>query len=162
MLTVILPGYSLHNKSWAYEAKNYLEKNGLVVVVYEWKHWVSGKMNIADEVKRLVNLIGKKRVNIIAKSIGTKVFVKLNKKIGKQINKIILCGVPFDPIGYLGSIRNTDHIRIIIFQNSHDPFVPYTAVKAFVMLANKKVKVIKHLSNTHDYPYYEEFIEFLL
>ena len=40
MKTIILPGYSLRNKEWAYEVKDNLDLEH-EVIVHEWEHWPS-------------------------------------------------------------------------------------------------------------------------
>jgi len=160
MKTIILPGYSLHNRQWAYEVKEYLEKNGLTADVYEWKHWQGGRMNMRQEVENLIEFAGSEKINVIAKSIGTKVFMKLFSTVENQIQKVILCGIP-DPAGYAKGIKKMGQARLLIFQNSKDPFMPYSAISAYVKLVDKDVRVIKKESSTHEYPYYGEFTDFL-
>ena len=161
MRTIILPGYSLHNKDWAYDVKSELESAGFDARVYEWKHWSGGKMNITSEVENIKNTIGDEEVNIIAKSVGTKVFMKLLSGIKLHLNKVILCGIPFDPEGYLKGIKKLGRDKLIVFQNSEDPFVPFSVISRFIKLIDKKIKVVKKESNTHDYPYFSDFIDFL-
>lgn len=161
MKTLILPGYSLHNKSWAYDVKHYLDKHGRDCDVYEWKHWMGGKMDIKEEIKSLEYFIGNGEISVVAKSIGTKVFMQLFPKIESQVKKVILCGIPIDPKGYLGGIKKLGGDRLLIFQNSQDPFMPHSVVWAYVKLIDKNIKVIKKDAKTHDYPYFSEFLDFL-
>ena len=161
MRTIILPGYSLHNKYWAYDVKSKLESAGFEAEVYEWKHWQGGRMNLPDEVKNICKIIGDEKVNFIAKSIGTKVLMKIFSKVGKQINKVILCGIPIDPVTYMGGIKKIGGKKLLIFQNSKDPFMPYKAISVYVKLIDKNIKVVEKEANTHEYPYYDEFINFL-
>ncbi|EKD96445.1 MAG: hypothetical protein ACD_24C00043G0002 [uncultured bacterium] len=161
MRTIILPGYSLHNKDWAYDVKSELESAGFETLVYEWKHWSGGKMNITSEVENIKNTIGDEEVNIIAKSVGTKVFMKLLSGIKSHLNKVILCGIPFDPVGYLSGINMLGAEKLIIIQNSQDPFMPYSVINKFVKIINKEIRVVRKEAENHDYPYYDEFINFL-
>lgn len=162
MDTLILPGYSLHNKIWAYDVKNYLDKRGKDCEVYEWKHWLGGKMDIKKEVENLRMFIGNDEICVIAKSIGTKVFMKLYPKIEPNIKKVILCGIPIDPVGYLEGVKKLGGERVIIFQNSRDPFMPHSVISAFIRLIDRNIKVVKKDAGTHDYPYFEEFLQFLV
>lgn len=161
MRTIILPGYSLHNKEWAYEVKRNLEP-GFGTVVHEWRHWTLGEnLNIKYEADRIINLVGRNKVNFIAKSIGTKVLMSVIPKVIKQINKVILCGIPIDPVGYAKGIKMVGADNLIIFQNTHDPFIPYKAIKVYLKLIDKKIKVIEGKRNDHHYPFYEDFKLFL-
>jgi hypothetical protein len=161
MKTVVLPGYSLPNRDWAYEVKRNLEPE-FEVVVHEWGHWtLGGNLNIKYEVGEIVKLVGDRRVNFIAKSIGTKVLMFVIPKVIKQINKAILCGIPIDPVGYAKGIKLVGAENLVIFQNTHDPFMPYKAIKVYLRLIDKKIRVIEGKRNDHHYPFYEDFKLFL-
>ena len=161
MRTIILPGYSIHNKDWAYEVKKQLELSNVNAEVYEWKHWQGGKMNLYEEVKNIKDTIGQDDVNILAKSVGTKVFMKLLSGIKLHLNKVILCGIPFDPVGYLSGINMLGAEKLIIIQNSQDPFMPYSVINKFVKIINKEIRVVRKEAENHNYPYYDDFINFL-
>ena len=165
-IVIVLPGYSSHNKEWAYEVKKNLEPS-FEVFVHEWSHWQNKeegdwkKMNINDEVKKILGMVGNKKVSFVAKSVGTKVLMSVIPKIKKQIEKVILCGIPIDPIGYAGPMKMIDTKNISIFQNSGDPFMPYKAIKIYLGLVDKNIKVVEREANNHDYPYFADFKEFL-
>lgn len=161
MRTIILPGYSLKNKDWAYEVKDYLEPE-FDVAVHEWRHWESGgNLNINYEVGEIIKLVGNKQVSFIAKSIGTKVLMSVIPKVKKQINKVILCGIPIDPVGYAKGIKLVGAENLLIFQNTHDPFISYKAVKLYLKLIDKRIKIIEGKRNDHHYPFYKDFMLFL-
>lgn len=160
--TIILPGYSLHNKKWAYDVKENLEPE-FTVVVYEWKHWKSPnlRLNIRSEASSIIDEIGNLDVNIIAKSVGTKVLMSVVPKLVGRIKKVILCGIPIDPLGYAEGLKLIVPENLLVIQNSKDPFMPYGAVNIYIKIMDKNIKVIKKESSTHDYPYYEDFKSFL-
>lgn len=158
---IILPGYSLHNKDWAYDVKKNLEPD-FRVEVHEWKHWsTSGSLSLRYEVDKILAEVGKRKVSFIAKSIGTKVLMSVVPKIINQIDKVILCGIPIDPVGYGKGIKLIGSDRLLVIQNSQDPFMPAKAIKIYLSLVDKKVRFIEKKASDHEYPYYEDFIRFL-
>ncbi len=180
MKTIILPGYSIKNKEWAYEVKKRLSHK-YNVIVHEWEHWEDGSSTSEQilsskqslkaakhlDVKREVERILKKikctddGINIIAKSIGTKVAMSLIPVIKAHLGKVILCGIPIDPLGYRKGLKIIGSGNLLVIQNHNDPFMSYNAIKTYLMLMDKNIKVIQKPSDTHDYPYYEDFADFL-
>ncbi|HSX48856.1 MAG TPA: hypothetical protein VLE44_01200 [Candidatus Saccharimonadales bacterium] len=161
MRTIVLPGYSLKNKDWAYEVRNKLQGD---VEVAEWAHWSdeNEKWNPQKEAERIASKVGEETVNIIAKSLGTLVACFLIPNI--KVNKIIFCGIPLNDMGendysqykILSKLEN-----IIIFQNDNDAHGNFLQVKEFVGKINSGIKIIEKIGDTHDYPYYEDFKKFL-
>ena len=169
MKIFILPGYSITNKVWAYEVKSKLMPD-FDVQVFEWKHWTETNVvfEVDKEVDRIIDFTkGEDKLNIIAKSIGTLVTMKLFKDLKHKIGKIILCGVPlndleeedFSAYKILDGIAHPENI--VCFQNSEDPHGNYQQVFAFLDNINSKIKIIDKGSKTHDYPYYEDYFNFL-
>lgn len=187
METIILPGYSQHNKTWAYEVKNIL---GMGAAVYEWKHWKTNKsMSVKSEVEEIIKIIlsnkGKKvkkvnkvnKVNIVSKSVGTRIAMFLLMKIPERLNKIVLCGIPTKGDGkklrvdkqvvdkseniYFQGLSQIDPSSVIIFQNQSDPFAKYEDIKRFIGGMFPDIKVIEKERNDHEYPYFEEISSFL-
>ncbi|MFC1649750.1 hypothetical protein ACFL2C_03510 [Patescibacteria group bacterium] len=164
MKTIILPGYSLRNKDWALEIKKELKDYD--VVVHEWQHWTNGSMSLPRELVRIFKTIGKEKVNIIAKSVGTRVSMSIIAKAGNQINKLILCGIPTR--GLSESAKNNysplsefPDNRVIIFQNINDPFAGYVDIKKFIASIKKKIQVVSKDRSDHNYHYFEDFEDFL-
>jgi len=58
MQTIILPGYSLHNKGWAEEIAKALSVSGFELTVHNWKHWGSCSFSESYEVNKLIEEIG--------------------------------------------------------------------------------------------------------
>jgi hypothetical protein len=140
---------------------------GPKVEVVEWEHWKSGGgLKLKQEKAKIIKLVGTDKVNIIAKSVGTRVTLAVLPLIEKQINKIIFCGIPTVSTTYLQLARKILNgfpaERIICFQNIADPFASHKEVKSFMHRANPKIKVIEKPRNDHQYPYFEDFKQFFI
>ncbi len=160
MLTLILPGYSPYNQAWAYQVKEKLKLPG-EIVVHEWRHWQTGKsFNLNYEVDQILKIIGKQPVNFLAKSVGTRVLMSLLPEIKDQVQKVILCGIPFDPLKYVQGIKLLDKQNLLVVQNSQDPIMPYKFIATYLHLVDKKIKVVEKPAKNHDYPYFPDFQEF--
>lgn len=165
MKTIILPGFSPHNKDWAENVAHYLDNNAFV---HNWRHWKNGKSNLSlkEELEDILKEIGGEKVNIIAKSVGTMVCMHLLKIIPKNFNKIILCGIPSVSEKrkelFTSSLSGFNPKNIIVFQNTKDPFAGYKEVKNFISKVNDKIEVIEKARSDHNYPYFEDFQQFLI
>src|SRR3989338_7613047 len=95
MITLILPGYSAHNKSCAEDTADSLKIEGQIRPVF-WDHWTDETQKFDPKEKAILAAKHSRgdKVNIIAKSIGTLVAAHIANEIPNQINKIILCGIP--------------------------------------------------------------------
>ena len=173
MKTIILPGYSISNKEWAYDVKENL-KLGHGVLVHEWKHWLStslgspsGSFSVKYETERILNTVGKDNLNIIAKSVGTRIAMHLIPLLGGQIKKLILCGIPtrFENdtarILYKAGLSELEPEQVTCFQNTKDPLANYAVIKRFINSVDPKIKVIEMPRSDHHYPYFEEFNKLL-
>ena len=163
--TIILPGFSIHNKDWALEIKKSLSFRQSVLV-HGWQHWkLGGALHPKHEIGKILKEIGRNKVNVIAKSVGTMVCMHLLAEIPDQINKIILCGIPSVSEErkklFISSLSNFSRQDIIVFQNTKDPFASFLEVKAFMKLIDPKIKVIEKERSDHNYPYFEDFKSFL-
>lgn len=160
--TIILPGYSSHNRDWAEEIRNFFGKRGLRTRVYEWRHWRNaGKMDLNCEAQNVIKFIGDSRINVIAKSIGTRVFALIFANIYTQIRKVVLCGIPAKDRLYLYSLNKMDNNRLMIIQNSLDPLLSYHDLVYFLKRNGVNLEIVKKDSSTHQYPYYQDFLSFL-
>ena len=92
MKTIILPGFSVHNRDWAYQVKENLNLNH-GVLVHEWRHWSKGSFSLNHELEKIKEEIGSDEVNILAKSVGVYVAFNLIPKLGNKVKKIIFCGI---------------------------------------------------------------------
>lgn len=163
----MLPGYSPHNKEWADDiAKNM--NLGHEALVHEWRHWTSEKtLSVTYEMEQILLKVGNDKVNIIAKSVGTRVLMHLAQKISGSIEKTILCGIPtkFQSDAtvklYTDGLKTLDPEQTLIVQNEKDPFAPFEIVEKFVKSVSPKIKIIKKDRSDHNYPYPKDFEEFL-
>lgn len=168
MDTIILPGFSLKNKDWVEEIQKGLNSIFPTSIVY-WAHWETGKTEadwIEKEAEKIVNNIQGKQVNILAKSIGTAVVMVILKLKPELVNKIILCGVPiYDlPEGdekCYEPLRKFPPEKILCIQNKDDNHGSFREVEKILHSLNPNLKIISQPRSDHDYPYPNEFIEFL-
>ena len=167
MKTIILPGYSPHNKEWALEIKKDLNL-GHEILVHEWKHWSdSSSLSLRYEINQILEKVDKDNFNIIAKSVGTRVAMQLLVRIPKQINKVVLCGIPTKGEGETAKknyapLADFSPTRILVFQNTKDPFAKYKDIEKFIGSINPKIKIIEKPRSDHHYPYPEDLQKFLL
>lgn len=166
MRTIIIPGYSLGNKEWAEETAQELNKKGFEAEVYYWKHWNTPGIPVLENIPDILQLIGDEKVNIIVKSIGTLVISKMLPQIDKNINKLIFCGIPItdvqDDLDIYKSLATINEDKIVVFQNSKDNHGSFDSVVKFLKQINPKIKIVSKEADTHHYPYYSDFIEFLV
>lgn len=166
MKTIILPGFSPHNKVWAEDIKKDVNLSHKALV-HNWRHWQKGGgLSLKYEIEAILQRVGNEKINIIAKSVGTYVAAKILPKMKNQVEKIILCGIPSTSEKrkeiYKEGFADFPAKNIICFQNEEDPFATYDEVKKFMRRINPKVKVVKKSRSDHDYPYSEDFEKFLL
>ncbi|HLD92381.1 MAG TPA: hypothetical protein VI795_03220 [Patescibacteria group bacterium] len=160
MQTLILPGYSSKNKAWTDEVAKNLKVDGVIRPFY-WAHWTDEevKFDAYEKAGLIAKHIRGDSVNIIAKSIGTLVTAYLNEIIPDQIEKIIFCGIPvngFDEekISVIKKCILSKGNNFIGFQNTLDPYSNFETVKDFGNIVAKE-------RSDHEYPYFDEFNNFL-
>lgn len=166
MLTIILPGFSIHNKEWAEQASRHLPSS----IVHEWKHWKTRKksdFNAKNEAKVVISKIDSD-VNILAKSAGTIVAMYILKMNPERISKIILCGIPINWDNMDSVSRESYEIlkdfpadKIKILQNTDDPYANYKLVKENIEKINSRIEVVEKLRKDHEYWFFEDFVNFL-
>lgn len=165
MKTIILPGFSEHNKDWVDELEKSLNLSHQVIGV-NWEHWkAKGGLKIKMEMEKIKKIVGKDDFNIIAKSVGTMVALKALETYKDKVNKIILCGIPSISEKridlFKNSIKDFNTKNIICFQNSFDPFVSFKNLEKELIKINKNIKMIEKPFRNHDYYYIKDFINFL-
>ncbi len=165
MYTYILPGFSPKNKEWADTTKSQLNPICPSVAIH-WEHWQTGGERPEDwkqqEAKKILAMTGGEQINVLAKSIGTVIAMGLLS----YVNKLILCGIPTvdlkeSALDYYRPLKDFPPARILCIQNKHDNHGSYLAVKALIDILNPKIPVICKSGDNHEYPYPEEFINFL-
>ncbi|OGM21077.1 hypothetical protein A2714_01965 [Candidatus Woesebacteria bacterium RIFCSPHIGHO2_01_FULL_38_9] len=176
MKTIILPGYSEHNKDWAEEMASQMNL-GHEVIVHYWRHWppaqrASGpegqesSFSVRFEIDKILQEIGEEKVNIIAKSVGVFVALNLVPKISSQVTKIILCGIASVAGEDRKSLLDTVAAKIpteniLCIQNENDKFVHFSDAEKFYHSVNPNLNVVSKPRSDHDYPYPEDFQRFL-
>lgn len=164
MKTIILPGFSPHNKIWADDVAKYLGKESFV---HNWLHWETGKsnLNLKEELRNIVKEIGQEKINVIAKSVGTKICMHLLILVPNKIEKIILCGIPSVSEErkklFKTSLLSFNPKNIIVFQNTKDPFASFIKIKKFMQDVKSDIKILEKERSDHNYPYFEDFKNFL-
>jgi predicted alpha/beta hydrolase family esterase len=166
--TVILPGYSPSNKTWAYEVKRNLKLNH-EIIVHEWRHWQeeNASFSVKYELEKIHGKVAGGDFNIVAKSVGTRMAMLLAPMTKTQIIKVVFCGIPTKGKNestrkvYEEGFKNLPIKNTICFQNTSDPFAKYDQIKEFLHSINPEIVVVEKPGSTHDYPYYEDFQEFL-
>jgi len=165
--TLILPGFSLKNKDWAESIQKELSGNFDCEVVY-WPHWETGEKEedwIGKEAQKIVEN-NSEPIDIIAKSIGTAVTAFVIKKKPELIKKLILCGIPLNDLDpgeetVYDSLKVLNTNNILCIQNEKDPHGNFEQVKKVVHTINPEIEIVSKARNDHEYPYSEDFIQFL-
>ncbi len=168
MQTIILPGYSLANKTEAEENQKALSPK-IEATIWYWPHWETGHTEtgwLEIESERIITSLKQQSVNIIAKSIGTAVAMILLKRIPHQINKIILCGIPLDDFlpgtdRYYEALDYPPAENILCIQNENDNHGSFVDALKFVQTINPEINVVSKPKSDHNYPYAEDFLTFL-
>lgn len=166
MITFILPGYSAHNKDWAEEIAKKIKIEGEVRPVF-WEHWDDPEKTFKPKKKAqdVIDVLLKDNANIIAKSVGTLVAAYIVQEIPARIGKVILCGIPSISDKRKEIFKKAfslfDGKKLAVFQNSKDPFASFEEVKKFVQEVNPKILVVEKPRSDHNYPYFEDFENFL-
>ena len=168
MKTIILPGRSLKNKIWAEELVTQMNLSDYTII--EWEPWKNNDeespLDVELETSKILGAIGSSTVNIVAKSIGTLLAVKIIQTIPDQISKIILCGIPLgvfeaEKTNYL-ILANFPIEKVKLFQNENDTVGSFQNVKKAFALINPRIEVVSKPRSDHHYPYPEDFKNFLL
>lgn len=168
MRTLILPGYSTSNKVEAEKIKTHLDGARVESSIRYWKHWDGKtKFSVSQEVASVKNEVGEEKINILSKSIGTLIASHLIFEDVK-VNKIILCGIPINDFNpgdeevYKKALGKIDPGHVLCIQNLSDPHGSYNQIKEFLKMADPQIKVISKEASDHNYPYYQDFIDFLV
>lgn len=165
MQTVILPGYSSHNREWADLTANKIVVEGIVRAIF-WDHWTDpDQLFYPKEKAALIYRHAKgDKLNIVAKSIGTLVAAYIIGDVPDQVNKVILCGIPLHDISdeekntILENLNKLKTTQIVCFQNESDPHGSFKEVREFLP---ESIKVESKPSSDHEYPYFFDFNSFL-
>lgn len=168
MVTLILPGFSKQNKQWSVETAENLKLDGEIRPI-SWDHWVDATKEFIpeDKARILIDIVGDRFINIIAKSIGAVVAADIILKVPEKIKKVILSGIPLNDMTdndkeVLGkALKTISPDKILCFQNDEDPHADIHQVRKFLMRSNPNIRIVPKNRADHEYPYYPEFQEFL-
>ncbi len=132
-----------------------------------WDHWTDPDKHLKPKEKSrlIIDVSHGDAVNIIAKSVGTFVTAYVVAQIPGKVNKVILCGIPsvFDVRLkiFREAFADFPAEKVLCFQNERDPFANPSEVGEFMKKVNSKIKVKAMPRADHQYPYFDEFNEFL-
>ena len=168
MKIVILPGFSSKNNEWLNQTRESLSTQHEVHAI-TWPHWETQNnedFSVEKEAEKIKELVGNQSFHIVAKSVGTLVAMYLIKDLSFQVQKVTICGLPFEDLDdkdkdmykNLGQISAN---QIIVFQNENDHHGSFLTVSSFLKTINNKIQVISKPRDDHEYPYFEEFEKFL-
>lgn len=169
MVTLIIPGYSSHNKAWLEETASNIRSDGEIRPIY-WGHWTDETIKFSAKTKAdlLDGVSGKRVVDIIAKSIGTLVAAYLIEKSPEKIRKVVLCGVPLNDLSekdkevYKNAFRKISPSIILIIQNDEDPHGGVEALKGLLSEFGNDIEILTKARADHEYFYQNDFDSFLL
>jgi pimeloyl-ACP methyl ester carboxylesterase len=167
MKTLFLPGYSVTNKLWMEETITNLPE--LSFVPAYWEHWSSfteQPFQYDLEIRKVISTLPNEPVNILSKSIGTVIALKLLATKKVNLSKLVLCGIPlhtvpeatFDLFRPLSALNAND---ILVIQNDKDPVAPSSEVVELISSINPDIKIINKPDSTHTYRYSDDFAKFL-
>jgi len=168
MVTVILPGYSAHNKDWLEDTAESINSEGEIRAIY-WDHWADPekKFNPREKARILDDIVGVRITDIIAKSIGTLVSAYLIQKEPMKIRKAILNGICLNDLDendkevMKKAFKLISPENIICYQNEIDPHGSFEQAKKFFSDIDPKIQVISKNRNDHEYPYQDGYRKFL-
>ncbi len=169
MVTIILPGYSVKNKEWLEETAEKINSSNEIMPIY-WDHWVDtgNKFNPEAKAQLISGVVGMRISDIIAKSIGTLVAAYLIQQSPEKINKVILNGICLNDLGeddkeiIKAALKLIPPENIICYQNEDDPHGNLEQAKNFLSGIDSEIVIISKDRDDHEYPYFEEFHDFLL
>lgn len=159
MNLLLLPGNSLNNKGWAFEARDALASLFDRCVVHEYAHWTSGaKLADVDLEIEALKQVAKDLGNyaVFAKSIGTVIAAKGIHEGVLNPSKCIFTGAPL-PLIKSQTYEYTKWLAIfgkpILFvQNSHDPVAEYEVLKAYLQSSELTgYELVELPGDTHNY-----------
>lgn len=166
MKTLVLPGFSFKNLDWAEDVRDKVDGD---VEVFYWPHWETKQIQsnwkdmVVDEI---VKRFEGQKINVIAKSVGTIVAMLLLKRNPNLFEKLILCGIPMSDFQesdkeLFENLADFQTENLLIIQNDKDPLAAFTRVEEMIHAIKPEIKIISKPASTHDYPYFDEFKEFL-
>ena len=169
MQTLIIGGGSFKNKAWVDELKTQLEPE-IATWPFYFQVWETGEgvngLDFPLELDKALKMVGDQKFNLLCKSVGSMLGMLILEKIPDQVEKIIVCGFPlydfpaedFEKYIVLNKFPTGN---ILCFQNNADPHGSFAEAKSFIEKVNPDIKIVEKVAETHDYPYFQDFKDFL-
>jgi pimeloyl-ACP methyl ester carboxylesterase len=169
VVTIIIPGYSSHNKEWLEETAKNIGGDSEIRPIY-WAHWTDSdsKFDPKEKARLLDTISGKRTVDIIAKSLGTLAASYVIQKNPGKIRKIIFNGIPFNDLlesdreVIKSALKLIPPEDIVCFQNDEDPHGSFNQAKSFILSVDSKIELVSKPRNDHEYFYQDDFNKFLI
>lgn len=164
MVTLVIPGYSSHNKTWVEETAKNIKIEGQIRPIF-WDHWTDHekKFNAKEKARILSNISPNIIINIIAKSLGTLVASNIILNNPDAIGKVVLNGIPMNDMGdedkkvISDALKSLPANKIVCILNNKDPHFDFNETKSFIKNANPEIKIISKDRDDHEYFYFEDF-----
>ncbi len=162
MKTIILPGYSAHNRDWAEEIARELSN----AEVHVWAHWVSGEnFDPAAELAAIQARIGERKFNLLAKSVGCRIAARIVTMRPEKIGKLILCGIPTTKSeaveDFSAALALIPAEKVLVVQNRADPYASFDEVAGMLREIQPAIRILERQRHDHRYPYALDFKSFL-
>ena len=160
--TVILPGLSHRNRVWAEEMAAAVPG----AEMHPWAHWEhGGHIDPPAEMQALLARIGQDEINLLSKSIGTRMAARLVTQIPAQIGKVICCGVPeageVVEAEFEAAFEALPAGQFLFIHNREDPVGEFDEVKVMLQRLASNLNFLERPRADHNYPYPEDFKAFL-
>ncbi|HBC72991.1 MAG: hypothetical protein UX91_C0006G0183 [Candidatus Amesbacteria bacterium GW2011_GWB1_47_19] len=167
MNTLILPGFSPQNQSWAESVRTQLHLSGESVV--SWHHWTSGRPEpdwVERETSEIIDRIVMEQVSLLAKSIGTLIAMRVIKAKPDLIHKVLLCGIPVNDFrpgnaAEYEILKQFSVNKCLCLQNRDDPHGSFDQAETLIHAVNPHIPVLSRPGQDHEYPYFDDFRSFL-
>ncbi|MCL4389767.1 MAG: hypothetical protein M1484_01585 [Patescibacteria group bacterium] len=172
MKTEILGGGSFKNQTWIDQTQGQLAPE-IVAEANYYNDWSAGNDAHIDfdvEIGKLLGKVGHEPFNLIAKSVGSLIGLSAVGRVPEQVRKIIICGIPLKDFP-LEEITNCYRVlktvpaeNVLVVQNELDPHGSFEEAKGFLAKVNPAIKIMKktgEFAATHNYPYAQDFKDFL-
>ncbi|MCL4397565.1 hypothetical protein M1403_00895 [Patescibacteria group bacterium] len=164
MLTLILGGGSFKNKAWVEEMAQTL---GATPQFYDyWSEQKDSGLDFDLETNKALKTLGGQPYNLLIKSVGSLLGMRVLEKAGGKVNKIIICGFPLhdfpsEELERYKVLNSFPVEKIRCFQNNADPHGSYQEAKTFLAKINPDIQIVEKIGDNHNYPYPEDFQAFL-
>jgi hypothetical protein len=169
VVTVIIPGYAPHNKTWLEETAKQLGDDDDIRPIY-WDHWKEpgARFDAKEQGQHISSITQVGSCDIVAKSIGTLVASYLILQDPSDIHKVIFCGIPMNDLSEADkaiiktALKSIPPEQVLCIQNDEDPHGTTDQLVNFLSSFDSDVKVESKTRIDHEYPFVDDFKKFLL